>query len=98
MFIKVHQAYRSVVAVCDSDLIGKKFEEGRAVLDVRDDFYRGEEKGEDEIASTIVDMAKEDATFNIIGKDSIKIALEVGLISEEGTKTIQGVPYALVLL
>jgi len=43
-------------------------------------------------------MAQEDATFNIIGKESVNTALETGIISKEGIKEINGVPFALVLL
>jgi hypothetical protein len=35
MYLKVHQSYRDVVAICDSDLIGKKFEEGKRQLDIK---------------------------------------------------------------
>ena len=40
----------------------------------------------------------EDACFNIVGKESITIALEVGIIKKEGVHKIKGVPFALVLL
>jgi len=98
MFIKIHKAYRQVVAVCDSDIIGKVFEEGKAVLNLRDNFYRGDEKNSQETIEIIQDLAKEDATFNIAGKEAVKCALEAGIISEEGIKTVQGIPVALVLL
>ena len=98
MFVKVHKTYRNVVAVCDSELIGKNFEEGVKVLDVRDNFYRGEEKTEEEAEEIIIDMSKEDATFNIVGEKSVNLALRLGIISEEGIGTIQGVKFALVFL
>ena len=43
-------------------------------------------------------MIGEDATFNIVGEESIKIALKIGIINKNGIKEIQGVPFALVLL
>lgn len=43
-------------------------------------------------------MSMEDATFNITGKNSINVALKIGLINQEGIKEIQGIPFALVLL
>jgi len=97
-FFKIHRAYRDIVAICDSDLIGKKFEEGKFQLDVKDDFFRGEEASEEKIAEIIQDMSMEDATFNIIGKNSTDIALKTGLISKEGIKEISGIPFALVLV
>ncbi|MBU3913519.1 MAG: DUF424 domain-containing protein [Nanoarchaeota archaeon] len=98
MLIKVHKAYRDVVAVCDSELTNKKFEQGIAQLDIRENFYKGEEKTAEELIEILKDMAKEDATFNIIGSDSVNCALKAGIISEEGIKQVQDVPFALVLL
>ena len=98
MLIKVHKAYRDVVSVCDSDLIGKKFEEDINLLEVKENFYKGEEKSESDIIEILIDFAKEDATFNIVGKNSVDCAVKAGLINQNGIKTVQEVPFALVLL
>lgn len=98
MYIKIHKAYRTVVAICDSDILGKRFEEGIKQLDIRETFYNGEEKSEQEIIELMKDLAMEDATFNIAGKNSVDCALKSGIIRKEGIKTIQNIPYALVLL
>lgn len=98
MLIKLIKSYRDVVAICDSDLIGKKFEEEKFQLDVKESFFKGEEKNKEEIIEIIKDMTKEDATFNIIGEKSIQAAIEAGIITKEGIKKIQGIPFALVLL
>ena len=42
MYIKIHRSYRNVVAICDAEILGKKFEEGKRVLDVRESFYNNE--------------------------------------------------------
>ena len=96
-FFKIHRAYRDIVAICDSNLIGKRFEEGKFQLDVKENFFKGEEVSEDRIIEIINDMSMEDATFNIIGKNSTNTALKTGLITEEGIKEISGIPFALVL-
>lgn len=98
MFFKIHKSYRDVVAICDSELIGKFFEEGIFQLDVKESFYKGQEAYEDEIAKIMIKMSVEDATFNIVGKKSVALAMELGLVAEEGVKEISGVPFALVLL
>lgn len=98
MFVKIHKSYRNVVAVCDSDLIGKKFEEGIKILDVRESFYKGEAIAEKELFALMLDMAREDVTFNIIGKKSCEIALKAGIISREGIKQVSNVPFALGLM
>lgn len=98
MLVKIHKAYRDVVAVCDTELIGKKFEEGIKQLDIRENFYNGEEKSKDELIELLQDLATEDSTFNIVGEKSVQVALEAGIIAEEGVRRIQGIPFALVLL
>jgi hypothetical protein len=98
MLLKVHKAYRIVVAVCDSEIAGKRFEEGIKILDIRENFYKGDEKEEKDVIELMKDWAMEDATFNIIGEKSVQAALKAGIISREGIKTVSGIPFALVLI
>ena len=98
MLIKIHRTYRDVVAVCDSELIGKYFKEGNFQLDIKESFYNGDEKTKEETIKMMEKMSCEDATFNIVGEQAVNCALEAGIISKDGIKKIQGVPFALVLL
>lgn len=98
MLVKVIKSYRLVVAVCDSELLGKRFEEENFQLDVKESFYKGEEKSEEETIELLKRMALEDATFNIVGENSVKAALEAGIINENSIGSVQGVQFALVLL
>ncbi len=96
--IKIHKTYRDVVAVCDSKLIGKKFQEDNFQLDIKENFYKGEEISEDKAIEIMRNFSKEDAIFNIVGEKSISCALETGIISKDGIKKIQGVAFAMVLM
>lgn len=98
MFVKIHRSYRTVVAMCDSGLLGKKFEEGIRQLDVRENFYNEREIDREEAIRLIRLQAKEDATFNIVGPESVAIALESGVIDKSAIGHVDGVPFALVLL
>lgn len=98
MFVKVHSSYRQIVAICDSDILGKKFEEGIKLLDVRENFYKGEEVSDDKIIELMIDYAKEDATFNIAGNKSVASAIKAGIISKEGVEKVAGISYALILM
>jgi hypothetical protein len=91
-------SYRNVVAVCDSELLGKWFEEGKFQLDIKESFYKGEEVEEEEAIRIMKKMSREDATFNIVGRVSVSLALKAGIILEEGIGKIKGIPFALVLL
>ena len=98
MHIKIHESYRKVVAFCDSELIGKKFEEGKMQLDVRENFFKGEEISEEKAAAMLKSLALDDAIFNIVGNRAVNIAQEVGIIEKDNIGKIQGVSFALVLL
>ena len=98
MYIKIHNSYRLVVAICDSDILGKKFEEGKMQLDVRENFYKGNDVSENEAIKIMQVQKREDATFNIVGKNSISAALKAGIISEEAVGHVSKIPFALVLL
>ena len=98
MLIRIHQSYRDVIAICDSDLIGKRFEEGKFQLDIKESFFKGEKTSKEKAMKIMQDMSREDATFNIVGEKSVDTALEAGIITKEGIKRIRGIPFALVLL
>ena len=98
MYIRIIKSYREVVAICDSELLGKKFEEGIFQLDVKEDFYKGEKIEETRAIEILQEMIKEDATFNIVGEKSTRAALKAGIISKESIRKIQGIPFALILI
>ena len=96
--LKIHKSYRNVVAVCDEDILGKKFEEGKKQLDVRENFYKDREVSSEDLAKIMKMQKKEDATFNIVGIESVSLALEEGIITENCVGKVDGVPFALLLL
>ena len=95
MKVKIHKSYRTVVALCDSDLIGKKFESGMLQLHIAEHFYNGEEINKEEAIKILRKQAMEDATFNIAGIESVNAAIEAGIIREGNLGEIQNIPYAL---
>jgi len=97
MQVKIHDSYRKIVAIADSDLIGKTFEEDIRIIEVRDNFFKGEEKTREEVIGIMRDFEREDATFNIVGKESVKAALDAGIIQEHGITKIDNIPIALGL-
>ncbi|MCR4327834.1 MAG: DUF424 family protein [Nanoarchaeota archaeon] len=101
MFVNIIESYRNVVAVADKELVGKQFFEGNKQLDVKESFYKGKNENPlspEEVTEVLREYSKEDATFNIVGKNSVSCALESGVISEETIMEIDGIPYSLVLL
>jgi len=93
IYVKFHRAGLSmVVAICDRDLIGKTFSEGKMRLDVKESFYKGELMSKKEIKKIL----KTADNLNIVGKEAIKLALNENLIKKEHIITIKGVPHAQI--
>ena len=97
MYFKIHKSYRDVIAICDSKLIGKNFEEGKLNLEVKENFFKGEEISEENLIELMENMSKEDAIFNIVGEESVDVAIKSGIISDENVRKIQGIPFILIL-
>jgi hypothetical protein len=98
IFLKVHHSCRNVVAACDAELIGKKFEEGKRQLYVRENFYKDRELSKEEAIKLMQMQAKEDSTFNIVGEEAISAAVEAGVLSKESIAKIKNIPFALILV
>jgi len=98
ILLKVHESYRWVVAVCDKDIFGKKMVDGKRALDVSGEFFNGKLMTDEEIEKEIIRCNYEDATFNFVGENSVRIAKTLGIVKDEGVVMIEGVPFALVLL
>lgn len=96
--IKLHKSYRTVASACDLDLIGKKFEEGKMQLNITENFFKGAEFNENEAILLMQEQNREDATFNIVGKETINAALKAEIITEKDIIYIQEIPFALKLL
>lgn len=96
MLLKIHPSYRKVVAICDEDLIGKKFTEGIRQLDLRENFYKGDKIDSEKAVNKIRLLAIEDSTFNIVGKESVETAIKAGIMTEKNVGKVADIPFALV--
>ncbi len=91
MLVKIHKKeHRTIIAVCDKELIGQLLEENGKQLDLRSDFYKGDEKSVQEIG----DLMRNADGVNLVGKESIALGLQEGVIEKEHVLTIKGVPHA----
>lgn len=91
MIVKIHKRNeKTIVAVCDSDLIDHVFEEGDAILDLASDFYKGDSVTEQEAG----DLVRNADIVNLVGKKAIAIGISEGIIDESSVKSVNGVPYA----
>jgi len=91
MYIKIHKSETAkIIAICDEDLIGKEFEEGNLYLKVSENFFKGEKKNKEEVKKILKDAN----SANFVGKKSVSIAVELGLVDEKNVIKIKGVPHA----
>ena len=89
--IKIYkQGNDLLIGACDENLIGKKFEDGKFQIDVKKEFYDGER-----ITSDVLKKFLEEATIaNLVGKATIKVAINMGLVDPDCIIKIKGVPHA----
>ncbi|MCK4589234.1 MAG: DUF424 family protein [Nanoarchaeota archaeon] len=93
---KVHRNSegQKILALCDQELLGKKFEEGNKQLDLTTDFYQGEEATEQEIKKLIKGVY----IINLVGEQSLKLMKKLNLAEEKHIIRIQNIPHAQILL
>lgn len=87
---KSHSAKgKKVVAICDENLLEKKIGKDRKVL-VKKSFYGGKLINEKEAS----ELMKNSNVCNLLGKDTIELALRNKFITEENVMFIGDVPHA----
>jgi len=95
MLVKVHKKeHRTIVSVCDKELLGQLIEENGKQLDLRGDFYNGEERNAQEIG----DIMRNSDGVNLVGKEAVELGLQEEVIEKEHVLTIKGVPHAQAIL
>jgi len=82
-----------LVSVCDPDIMGETFEDGPVSLTVDEEFYGGETVSESEV----VDSLARCSVANIVGTESVDVALEHGFVEEENVLEVDGTRHAQLL-
>lgn len=83
-----------IVAVCDSELIGKVLREGELVLnlDRYASFYKGEEADE----SAVEGALRTATSANLVGEKAVSIAKRMKLVKDSDIIHIQKVPHVQI--
>jgi len=91
-YYKIHKSGgTTLLAVCDSELLGKTFEEGRLALQISREFY-----GEQKIGNEVLDLFPRADTINIAGNNIVSIVLKNKWVSKKGIIRIKGIPHAQI--
>ena len=92
MIVKQHLTRNSrlLLAVCDTNLKGKKIEDDKICLDLSSEFYDGKEMTEKEI----LPLLKQANIINLVGKNSVEMGIKAKIIDENSILKIKGIPHA----
>jgi uncharacterized protein len=91
MYLKSYQQGReTLIAVCDSDILGKRFAEGHLKIEVSPDFF-----GDEKASCSEVEAALAGATMaNFVGCKTVEHAISLGYVEKDNVLSINGVLYA----
>jgi len=88
-----HHGDDLMIGACDEHLIGKTFKEGKFRLCVDKKFYDGERVD----ASTLRRFLRDATIANLVGSETVKVAIELGLVDPSCILRIKGIPHAQVV-
>jgi len=92
--MKIYKQGRDIlVSACDTNLIGKKFREGKFQIDVSKKFYGGQLVD----AKTLREYLEEATIANLVGAETVDCAEKLGLIDPSCILTIKGIPHAQMI-
>ncbi len=92
--VNVRKMGRNVVlAICDSEILGKTLREGKIVFNVKEDFYGG---GRVPVEDAI-DMIENSTIVNMVGRNCVERAVEKGFVHPAAILKIQGIPHAQIV-
>jgi hypothetical protein len=95
MIVKIHKREdRTVLAVCDTELVGQKYVDGDRQLDLTSDFYKGEERTDHEVG----DLIRNADIVNLVGKNAVKLGLQEEVITQDHVVVIAGIPHAQAIV
>jgi len=82
-----------LLAICDTDILGKTLHEGKIAFCVREEFYKGSRVSLEEA----VCMIENSTIVNMVGKNIVRTAIEKGYVHPEAVLNIKGVPHAQIV-
>ncbi len=95
MYLKTHRSGKEVlIAVCDCEILGKRFEEGALHVEVCDDFFGNVKATPEEVERSL----SKATIANFVGQKAVNFAIKLGYVDKENVLVIDGVPCAQMVL
>ena len=85
-----------LVSVCDPECLGETYEDGPVTLTVSEEFYGGDEAVEATAEEVIAGLQRAQVA-NIVGTESVGVAVEAGLVDEETVLEFEETRHAQLL-
>ncbi len=82
----------STLNICDAELLGKKIIQEKLNMTISERYY-GEKLIETEEAKSLLQNS---SIINMVGKEIVYLSIKLGIGSENGIKTIAGIPFLIV--
>jgi len=94
VYVNLKQVGKNVLlAMCDSEILGKTLREGKIVFKIKEEFYKGGLVTIEEAA----DMIEKSNIINIVGKKCVEKAIQRGYVHPEAVLSIEGIPHAQIV-
>lgn len=94
VYLNIKKVGKNVLlAVCDSDLLGRTLKEGKIVFRVKEEFYNGRRASVDEA----VGLIDNSTIVNLVGKNCVEEAIAKGHVHPDAVLKIEGVPHAQIV-
>lgn len=84
------QGKERLLAACDEELLGRTLRDNGVKFEVSPAFYDGDRITDEEFRAMLAHCT----VANLVGERVVRLAIEAGLVDEENTMRIEGVPHA----
>ena len=81
-----------MVNMSDAELIGRNIIDGELKINISENYYGKQIVDRDEAIS----LLKSASIMNLVGKETISLAIEVGIGSKDGVKIISDIPFLII--
>ena len=94
VYVKIHRFGKKVMlAICDENLLGKRFKEKELIFEIKKTFYCGIKLSADEALNLI----EKSSIINLVGNNIVKMAIERGYVHPEAVLKIIGILHAQII-
>ena len=82
----------TMVNMCDAELMGKDVVDGELKIHISESYYGKQLVDKDEA----IFFLKSASIMNLVGKETISLAIDLGIGSESGIKIISDIPFLII--